>query len=170
MCVVLAVAGCTPSVPLPAPSVSPPAVSATPAAVRRCETATTIGGAVAPSSLPATGEVTFLPLDYSFGAPIDGRRGPDDSGFSYFKVPVRLRSGAEATVSVPAAYRDRAKLTYHDRNPHTVSFRACGSAGGATHSDFAGGFAVRPPVCLPVDVTSDGRSIRVRLEFGVGAC
>jgi hypothetical protein len=63
---------------------------------------------------------------------------------------------------IPEAYRDVAMLTYPNDPWHTMTFRPCD---GSAESYFAGGFAIREPVCLPLQVSCDGRTEQLLLGF-----
>jgi hypothetical protein len=158
----LLVAGCTGGSPSP-PQPSPPPA---PAASRDCATGAEIRDWE--TGLPQAGPVAFAPLDYSFGSPITPRD-PDAAGYRPYKIALLLRTGAEATVTIPAAYREHAKLTYLPGSDHSVRFVACTGAGDGD-TDFAGGIAIREPVCLPVAIAWNGRTAEVVLAFGADAC
>ncbi|WP_144022571.1 hypothetical protein [Asanoa hainanensis] len=113
--------------------------------------------------------MTLASLDYDFGDPLEPPRDADATGHRPYKIALLLRAGTEATVTIPAAYRDRAKLTYSPGSDHSVRFVACPTSPDGD-SDFAGGIAIRGPVCLPVDITSAGRTWRLQLEFGADVC
>ena len=52
-----------------------------------------------------------------------------------------------------------------------MTFAACPSTPGLPQFDqFNGGFVVKEPVCLPVEVTWDDQSGRTVLPFGKGGC
>ncbi|GIF75226.1 hypothetical protein [Asanoa siamensis] len=164
----LLVAGCT-SAPSP-PSPPPSSFSAAPSpdALRDCESSVKIGAA--PVGLVRAGPVALVPLDYRFGSPLSPpARDPDPDGYRRFKIALLLRAGTAATLTIPGPYRDRAKLTYANGSDHTVRFAACPQSPDGD-SDFAGGFAIREPLCLPLDITSNGQTWHLRLEFGADTC
>lgn len=181
-CLLLLLAACgAEPPPRPSPSsVAPPssassASSAASALVGRrdCAGLVDVGlGDVAWRRAPAAGPAAFAPLDYVWGDPAGfAGRAPDAQGWRRFKVPMRLRNGTSATVSIPAALRDVAALTYLNGFDHTVAFAACGDPSDpAPGGEFAGGFALRQPLCLPLDITWPGGTDRLILDFGKGTC
>jgi hypothetical protein len=110
-------------------------------------------------------------MSYRFGGPGVERVQADADGWRHFKVMLALRTGIRATVAIPPTHRDVGSLTYRGGHDHEVSFAACDPFSGAPpETQFSGGFAVRRPVCLPVDVSWSGTTERVVLDFGVGTC
>ena len=170
---VVLVAGCTtpPPAPAPDPPTSAPAASA-PAApawpVRDCGSSTTIVSGSDPQGPVSVGPVSFAPLDYRFGEPDPFSRDPDPDGWRSYKVVLLVHNGVRATLTIPGSHRDLAALTYGHGRHHTVSFETCDPAAGVTQ--YNGGFVLRRPACVPVDVTWDGTTRRVDLDFAAGGC
>ncbi|MGI5184562.1 hypothetical protein ACQEVZ_50740 [Dactylosporangium sp. CA-152071] len=160
------------STALPPVSAAPASVSVAPVAQRDCASLVSVGlGGDAWRAAPVAGPAAFGALDYRWGdRAAFAERAPDAQGWRRFKVALRLRGGTPATVTVPAARREVAALTYRNGLDDTVSFAACGAASDPPTSEFAGGFAVREAVCLPVEVTWPDGTARVVLDFGVGGC
>lgn len=74
-------------------------------------------------------------------------------------------------VSLPAAFREVAALAYTTGRDHTITFIACATEpGGVSESQFPGGFVIQGAICLPVDVSWDGRIQRLTLNFGKDTC
>ena len=73
----------------------------------------------------------------------------------------------DVTISVPLAWRTRVAITWGDSGVvSSLRVAAC-----ATHrwNVYTGGFYVRRPACVPLDIRVDTRTTRVR--FGIGrAC
>ena len=160
--------------PAPEPTPEPPPSPTGPAVGRRdCDDSVRI----MPTNewrahAPRAGPVAFAPLDYRFGDRAQfARRDRDADGWRLFKVVLSLETGARATLTIPAALRDVASLTYLDGRDSTVAFASCEAAVGALpDTQFAGGFALREALCLPVEVTSASGTDRVVLDFGRGGC
>ncbi len=167
-------AGCAaaPQPPTPSP---PPLLPSSPGGVpgRDCSTLVSVGLAEeAWRTAPVAGPAVFAPLDYVWGDRAGfAQRPPDSQGWRRFKVAMRLRGGAPATVTVAGAQRGVAALTYRNGLDGSVSFAACNDASQPEpSSEFAGGFALREAACLAVDVTAAGRTDRLVLDFGKGGC
>jgi hypothetical protein len=173
---VLLLAGCTPSPPAaaptyaatpgPTPAVDRPAATSDVAVLDCGAVAMAFPDHVVPDGVPAAGPVSFAPFDFGFGQP-DARE-PDAQGWRWYKTPLVIEKGARATLTIPRGYRDVAKLTYAGSG-HATTFVAC-TASPESHFGFAGGFAVREPVCLPVEVGWDGGSQRLMLGLGKAGC
>lgn len=120
---------------------------------------------------PSAGPAAFAALDYAWGDPLAfAARTPDKQGWRRFKVAMRLQIGTSATLTIPAAHRDLAALTYANGLDHTIAFSACSETSEPVNREFAGGIAVREAVCLPLDLNWNGGTARVVLDFGNGGC
>ena len=123
---------------------------------------------------PTVGPVTLVALDYQFGQPDHLERAPFFQGWRYFKVVMIIQTGTQVTLMIPEGFRDVAALTYAAgslgeralRGDHTTTFIACDAQpGSAPESQFAGGFAIRAPVCLPLQFSWSGRTEQLILSF-----
>lgn len=173
----LLLAACTPApvpIPQPSPSHSAPPSSAMSQRVgqRDCASRVHVGfDDAAWRAAPSAGPAAFAPLDYTWGDPgVFAARTPDEQGWRRFKVAMRLQSGTPATLTIPAVHRDVAALTYLNGLDHTIAFSACGETSDPVNSEFAGGFALREAVCLPLELNWNGGTDRVVLDFGKGRC
>jgi hypothetical protein len=114
---------------------------------------------------------------------IGGRRWgtikPDAFNRHGYKVPVTLPDGLRATLSVPAALRDRVGLVFshaaQDRVENTgvrgadrsVRFTACPARGEPGRTGWPGGLAVQRPRCVTLVVkVSGGPPVRRRVPLG----
>ncbi|GAA3218865.1 hypothetical protein [Dactylosporangium siamense] len=158
--------------PSPSPSATVAPGPASTALQRGCASLVSVGlGDDAWRTAPVAGPAAFGALDYRWGDRAGfAERAPDAQGWRRFKVAMRLRGGTPATVSVAGPQRAVGALTYLNGLDHTVDFAACGAPAEPPTSEFAGGFALREAVCLPVDVTSGGATTRVVLDFGKDGC
>ncbi|MEV0129193.1 hypothetical protein AB0H83_12150 [Dactylosporangium sp. NPDC050688] len=172
----LLLAACTATAPAPGatgPATAPATSRAGRVADRDCAGLVSVGlGDDAWRAAPSAGPAVFAPLDYAWGDRAGfTARAADAQGWRRFKVAMRLRPGTPATVTVPAAQRGVAALTYRNGLDDTVTFAACGdTADPPPAAEFAGGFALREAACLAVDVTWPGGTARVVLDFGKGGC
>lgn len=137
------------------------------------------------------GDVAVGPIAFVGLARVAGRRGLEHyagPGGYTVKSGALLRAGTAATLVVARRARRWAALGFASRVPGrrspamarwAVGFRACpaGEAafgyGGAVgpYTGFAGGFLVRRPGCLPLEVRVAGRPpVRARVPLGVGSC
>ncbi|MDG6105114.1 hypothetical protein Daura_33520 [Dactylosporangium aurantiacum] len=162
-----------PATAAPATAAPATAVPAATPADRDCASLVSVGlGDEAWRAAPSAGPAVFAPLDYAWGDRAGfAARAADGQGWRRFKVAMRLRPGTPATVTVAAPQRGVAALTYRNGLDDTVTFAACGDAADPPPVvEFAGGFALREPACLAVDVTWPGGAARAVLDFGKGGC
>jgi hypothetical protein len=114
------------------------------------------------------GPLRVQSLDYRFGGPGLLKTQADQQGWRPFKIPLTIEGNESVTISIPAEFRDIAKLTYvPGRGDYATTFVPCNTR-PLTH--FAGGVAIRQAVCLPLVVSWTGHTEQVRLEFGEGVC
>jgi hypothetical protein len=173
-------AACTSGAPEPRPTVDPspsapePSIAPTSrvAAHRGCDSgASILSGEGWRAEATVVGPAAFVPLAYRFGGTGFERVQPDAAGWRHVKVMMALETGMRVTVAIPPTHRDVGSLTYRGGHDHEVSFVACDPFPGTPpETQFSGGFAVRRPVCLPVDVSWSGTTARIALDFGVGNC
>jgi hypothetical protein len=114
------------------------------------------------------GPLRVQSLDYRLGGPGPLNTQADQQGVWRFKIPVTIEGYESVTISIPAEFRDIAKLTYVPRRgDYATTFVPCDTR-PLTH--FAGGVAIRQATCLSLEVTWSGDTEQLRLEFGDGAC
>ena len=142
-----------------------------------------------PAAASRPGDVVVGPVALSGLKRVASARGFEHyrSGDVYLiKAGAVVRAGVRATLVVGASARERAALTFATRSLRAVSdghpavtFEACdadepafsyeGKVGIVT--GFAGGFIVRRPGCVPLEVRVAGRrTARANVPFGVGRC
>jgi hypothetical protein len=125
---------------------------------------------------PGTADVAVGPLLIP-GLRTWAQARPDSYGHDHqFKVGVQVRKGQTATLSIPAAFHQVAGLLYAEQSrsaqtpaeaDHAVAFTACGDH----HTPFVGGFFVREPRCVPLEVRpAGGRPVREVISFFAGDC
>ena len=146
-------------------------------------------GGRAPTVASRRGDVVIGPIALSGLERVASRRGFEHhrSGRVYLvKAGAVVRAGVRATLVVGASARDRASLSFATRRLRSVSdghpavtFEACDAAEPAFSYDgnvgivtgFAGGFIVRRPGCVPLELRVAGRrTARANVPFGVGRC
>ncbi len=84
------------------------------------------------------------------------------------KSGVQVRTGADATVTVPRAWRRRVAVMWGfgtDPSASTLTFKRCYGL-SSRWLWYSGGFFVREPSCIPLVVQAG--NVRRRLWFGVG--
>jgi hypothetical protein len=138
------------------------------------------------SELPRpAGEVAVGPLTFAGLGRVASRAGlehqRDRRGYG-IKAGVGVPAGVSATLSIGRRARGWAALTYAPRRPDGVAavrLRACAADEPAFSYDgpvgpttgFSGGFVVRHPGCVPLEVRVAGRPVvRARVPFGTGRC
>jgi hypothetical protein len=164
------------------------ASSPPPAPVRSCDTRTE--GGAPPTRFVRPSDVVAGPIVFTGLARVAARsafRRLRTHGVYVVKAAARVRANRVVTLVVPAAYRDRASLSYAGSRLRSVSdgvsavrFEACPSSEPAFSyrgivgpwTGFNGGFLVSRPICLPIEVWVEGRRARTRklVSFGKGRC
>jgi hypothetical protein len=166
----LALAACTDG---PRPSHGPTpggTVRPTPtvAGVRGCDTSAEVLTAVDPNAAVGVGPVRMQALEYRFGGPGLLNLPADSQGWWAFKIPMIIVGDERVTVTIPDEFRDIARLTYvPGRGDYATTFVPCDSR---PQTQFAGGIAIRRPVCLPLMISWSGHTELLSLAFGEGAC
>ena len=146
-------------------------------------------GSGPPLSVSRPGDVVVGPFAFAGLRRVASRRGLEHyagrRGYGV-KAGAGLLAGVRATLTIGRGARGWAALSFAPHRPGkpqrdvaAVRFAACaagepafsydGPVGGVT--GFAGGFVVRRPGCVPLEVRVAGEpAIRVRVPFGVGRC
>lgn len=139
---------------------------------------------VAPGDLQI-GPVAFFGLARLADPKAFAHFGPAVHGRYLVKTPIKVRAGRVVSVSIDAADRSVAGLTFDSRadlrtGVPAVRFMACekgerafaydGAVGPVTA--FAGGFSLASPACVGVTVRVRGRAAPYRrvVPFGTGTC
>lgn len=94
----------------------------------------------------------------------------DPNAKLFAKTGLTVKVGASFTITIPPDYADRARIGWgNPAEPTTsLSVNACADTyrPGATWLDYAGGYYVKSPMCLPVLVEGGGRKQRVTVGVG----
>ncbi len=183
--ILLGVTACTGGrSPVTAPSSAAPTTSpdaqATGVAIRRCSTNVTM-----PEGTAWRQGVTVVgPLILKGGnwaAPEAFNRVPPHlpDGTRFLKTPVILEPDRQATVTLPPEERSEVALAYGDpharvridEGQYSVTFVACSPVPGAPpETFFNGGFLLRSPQCVTLDLSYEDRTQRLVLPFGTVRC
>jgi hypothetical protein len=94
----------------------------------------------------------------------------DPAALLFAKWGLVIRAGADFQMTVPRHAADRASIGWGNADEghvgDTIVVRGCRGRHGGRWLDYAGGYWVRTPICLPLTVAAQGR--RRRLSIGVG--
>lgn len=98
---------------------------------------------------------------------------PDPAARLFAKWGLVIRAGADVQLIVPRELRGRASIGWGNAGEghvgETILVRGCDGRQHGGWLDFAGGYWVRSPICLPLTVAGYGQQRRVSIGIGT-AC
>ncbi|WP_417218186.1 hypothetical protein [Arthrobacter sp.] len=98
---------------------------------------------------------------------------PDPDGLYFQKAGLAVRTGTQVEVAVPDSLRGQVQIGWSNTDEVKADAVRIGPCPGDDPSDdwvlYPGGFWLRQPACVPLEVTSDGRTTTVEVPVGA-AC
>lgn len=112
-----------------------------------------------------------LALSTPVGTVLEVPENANANGWRFSKVGAVLKSGLSFTINVPIAYRENVKIGWSNTGAdpaNTLVVHACKSTTDkAAWLVYPGGFYVKTPVCLPLEVITQGKTDQLKIPLGV---